>query len=309
MSRPSDTPPDQLCLLDSTAWDGKFGPLGLGVFSVEEPSAPERTRNLKRGRIGQDRTEMHDSQNQHRTPAVRARRPRGTGSVFEKGNRWYGQWYARGRLIKRSLGPVRQAGTRDGLTKGQAQARLRELMAETDSSPPPVAERLTVGQVGERLIKQLALKGRKASTTENYATYLRVDIEPHFAGAPISEITAEDIEDFLEACLANGLSVKSTLNYLGFLHGSFEFAVRKGWAHRNPCKNVDKPERADEDQEIHFLEQPELDALLRATRATRSRHSPATIARAARVRQLRDMEGRSWKDVAAELDCAESTAI
>jgi hypothetical protein len=217
---------------------------------------------------------MHDSQDQRRTPAVRTRRSRGTGSVFEKGNRWYGQRYARGRLITRSLGPVRQAGTRDGLTKGQAQARLRELMAETDSAPPPVVERLTVGQVGDRLIKQLALKGRTASTTENYASYLRVHIEPHFAGAPISEISAEDVEDvedFLEGCLANGLSVKSTLNYLGFLHGIFDFAVRKRWAHANPCKNVDKPEQADEDQEIHFLEQPELDALLLARSAPEAR--------------------------------------
>jgi hypothetical protein len=51
--------------------------------------------------------------------------------VFEKGNRWYGQWYLRGRLVKRSLGPMRQPGSRDGLTRTQAEARLRELMLET----------------------------------------------------------------------------------------------------------------------------------------------------------------------------------
>src|SRR5438046_1842897 len=51
---------------------------------------------------------------------TRHRRPRGTGAVFKKSDRWYGQWYVRGRLVKRSLGPVRPAGTRDGLTKAQA---------------------------------------------------------------------------------------------------------------------------------------------------------------------------------------------
>ena len=50
------------------------------------------------------------------------RRPRGTGAVFQKGDRWYGQWYARGRLVKRSLGPVRPVGTRDGLTRTQAES-------------------------------------------------------------------------------------------------------------------------------------------------------------------------------------------
>jgi hypothetical protein len=88
--------------------------------------------------------------------------------VFQKGDRWYGQWYVRRRLIKRSLGPVRQPGTRDGLTNTQAEARLRTLISETNAAPPPIAERLTVGQAGERHLRQLALKGRKTSTTENY---------------------------------------------------------------------------------------------------------------------------------------------
>ncbi|MGH2930792.1 MAG: hypothetical protein ACRDL8_21490, partial [Solirubrobacteraceae bacterium] len=73
-------------------------------------------------------------------------RPRGTGAVLQKGERWYGQWYVRGRLIKRSLGPVRQPSTRDGLTKTQAEARLRTLISETNAAPPPIAERLTVEQ-------------------------------------------------------------------------------------------------------------------------------------------------------------------
>jgi integrase len=229
--------------------------------------------------------------------------------VFEKGSRWYGQWYIRGRLVKRSLGPVRQPGSRDGLTKIQAEGRLRQLMTETNAAPAPLAERLTVGEAGSRLIRQLALKGRKSSTTENYESYLRVHIEPHFGETPIAQITAEDVEDFVEACLDSGLCVKSTLNYLGFLHGIFDFVVRKRWAHINPCDEVEKPARADADQEIRFLEQAELDALLRATQAERSRHNPATIRSASQVRQLRDVEGRPWKEIAAEVGCAESTAI
>jgi hypothetical protein len=91
-----------------------------------------------------------------RVPRQRQRRPRGTGAVFEKGNRWYGQWYIRGKLVKRSLGSMRQPGSRDGLTRTQAEARLRELMLETNAAPPPVTERMTVAQVGDRRIKHLA---------------------------------------------------------------------------------------------------------------------------------------------------------
>jgi integrase len=161
----------------------------------------------------------------------------------------------------------------------------------------------------EPSLRQLALKGRESSTTENYESYLRVHIEPHFGETPITQVTAEDVEEFLDGCLDSGLSVKSTLNYLGFLHGIFDFAVRKHWAQINPCDEVEKPERADADQEIRFLEQTELDALLRGTQADRWPHKPATIERATPVRQLRDIEGRPWKEIAAEVGCAESTAI
>jgi integrase len=229
--------------------------------------------------------------------------------VFQKGDRWYGQWYVRGRLVKRSLGPVRAAGSREGLTRTQAEARARELMEETNSAPAPVAERLTVSQVGTRLIKQLTLRGRKTSTTNNYESYLRVHFEPHFGETPIAQITGDDVEDFLEGCLERGASVKTARNYLAFLHAIFDFAIRKRWAYRNPCDEVERPDRAVQDQEIHFLDQTELDALLRAVTVVRSPHKPATIERAASARQLRDVDGLQWKEIAARLGCAESTAV
>jgi hypothetical protein len=77
----------------------------------------------------------------------------------------------------------------------------------------------------------------------------------------------------------------------------------------NPCKAVEKPEVADEDQDIRFLDQTELDVLLAATAGPRSRRKPGTAERARRARTLRDGEQMPWKAVAAELGVAESTAI
>jgi hypothetical protein len=83
-----------------------------------------------------DEVVTEDQPSKRRTRRTRQRRPRprGTGAVFEKGNRWYGQWYLRGRLVKRSLGAVREPGSREGLTRTQAEARLPELMLETSSA-------------------------------------------------------------------------------------------------------------------------------------------------------------------------------
>ena len=122
--------------------------------------------------------------------------------MFGKGNRWYGQWYLRGRLVKRSLGPMRQPGSREGLTRTQAEARLRELMLETRSAPASVTERMTLADVGDRRIKHLARSGRKPDTTlANYESEIRVHFVPHFGETPVDEITAADVEEFIDACL------------------------------------------------------------------------------------------------------------
>jgi len=255
-----------------------------------------------------------------RAPRQRQRRPRGTGAVFEKGNRWYGQWYIRGKLVKRSLGLMRQPGSREGLTRTQAEARLRELMLETNAAPPPVAERMTIAEVGDGRIKHLARSGRKPDTTlANYESEIRIHFAPHFGETAVDEITTGDVEEFIDACLdaedrmdrgLTELSVKSVRNLCVHLNGIFEFAVSKGWAHANPCRAVDKPASSeDDDTEIHFLDQAELDALLTAATTPVCRHTPATLSRAAQARTLRDVEFLEWQQVGERLGCSAATAI
>jgi len=233
---------------------------------------------------------------------------RGTGHLYQKDDRWYGQWYVRGTRIKRSLGPVRQPGAADGLTKRQAQARMVEAMTETNSAPAPVTERLTVEEVGKRRIRELARRGRKHDTTlANYESEIRCHFAPHFGHAPITDVSEDDVAGFLDRCLID-LSVKTVRNLYVHLNAIFEFAIRKRWCQANPCRLVDKPASvADDDTEIRFLDQAELDALL-AGPAPR-RHSKRTLERAARARVLRDHERLQWKEIGEALECSSATAI
>ena len=233
---------------------------------------------------------------------------RGTGHLYQKDDRWYGQWYVRGKRVKRSLGPVRQPGASDGLTQRQAQARMLEAMAATDSAPAPMTERLTVEEAGTRRIRELARRGRKQDTTlANYESEIRCHFVPHFAEKPIAEVGEDDVADFIDACL-NDLSVKTVRNLYVHLNAIFEFAIRKRWCHANPCKLVDKPaSAADDDTEIRFLDQAELDALL-AVPAPR-RHSKRTLERAARARTLRDQERLQWNEIGDALECSAATAM
>jgi integrase len=185
---------------------------------------------------------------------------------------------------------------------------MLEAMAETDAAPAPVTERLTVEEVGKRRIRDLARRGRTQDTTlANYESEIRCHFVPHFAQSPIAEMGGDEIADFIDASL-NDLSVKTVRNLYVHLNAIFEFAIRKQWCHANPCKLVDKPASvADDDTEIRFLDQVELDALL-AVPAPRC-HSKRTLERAARARALRDQERLQWKEIGETLGCSPATAI
>src|SRR4051812_50043037 len=65
-----------------------------------------------------------------------AKRSYGSGRLFVRADSagretWYGSWRIGGRRVKRRLGPKRRPSMADGLTRTQAEAELRRLMAST----------------------------------------------------------------------------------------------------------------------------------------------------------------------------------
>lgn len=208
-----------------------------------------------------------------------ARRSYGTGSLLVRRGAWYGQWHAAGRQVMRKLGPIRQPGSRDGLTKAQAERELRRRM-EQEQAVAAAPARLTVAEAGERLVEHLAALGRKKSTVEGYRSALNIHLGPFFKDKPIERITRDDVERFIayerregrtvvtgvkggKVTRRTGSSSKSIQNYLGVLHGIFELAIRRGWAMANPVKHAERPV-VQSSTEIRFVSMDELEALLRA---------------------------------------------
>jgi integrase len=189
------------------------------------------------------------------------RRPHGTGTLYQKAGAWYGRWLVGERRMNRRLGPVRTPGTREGLTRPQAERELRRRM-EQEQAIALTTQRLTVEEAGERLIDHLEALGRKTSTIEGYRSALNVHLAPFFGDKPLDRITREDVERFIARARGDHAS-KSVQNYLGVLHGIFDFAIRRGWASSNPVKRADRPRRTDS-AEVRFLSMAELEALLRA---------------------------------------------
>jgi integrase len=207
-----------------------------------------------------------------------ARRPQGTGSLqvrTDTGGRehWYGHWRANGQQVRRRIGLKRPEGTRDGLTRVQAEARLRDLISETTVARR-VGEALTIAEVAKRYRTMAERKGRKRSTLQDLESHARVHLDPFFCEKALDKITPEDVQDFVGQLEAKELAPKTIRNIVGTLSALFNFAKlpKNRWAVSNPCEGVEilTPEV---DHDVRFLTLDELDGLVAHARPMDPRQS------------------------------------
>jgi hypothetical protein len=162
---------------------------------------------------------------------VASRRSYGTGSLIVRTDStgretWYGKWRSHGRQVMRRVGPKRAAGSRAGLTRTQAEAKLRQLIAESPGGQAP-EERLTLADA-PRYLRHLEAKGRKRSTVVAAESCLRVWLLPTLGDKALDAIRCEDVEDLMARMEAGDrpdrprarskpCGPKSIRNYIGTL--------------------------------------------------------------------------------------------
>src|SRR5579875_4047919 len=86
------------------------------------------------------------------TSEANPRRSYGSGSLQIRTDRrgaetWYGTWWVAGRRVKRRIGLKRATGSHDGLTRTQAEAEMRRMMALVKPASPGAAPSLTVREL------------------------------------------------------------------------------------------------------------------------------------------------------------------
>ena len=157
-----------------------------------------------------------------------ARRSYGTGSLYVREDSagretWYGRWHANGSRVKRRIGLKRTEGATDGLTRTQAEAKLRELMAEVQVSAR-AGERLTVAEVDRRYRAHGKRAGRKPSTLGNIESEVRVHLVPFFRDKSMDSIRPEDVLDLVTVLEGKRLAPKTIRNIVATLSALFNFA-------------------------------------------------------------------------------------
>lgn len=228
------------------------------------------------------------------------RRGYGSGSLFVRGGAWHGRWYAEGQRVKRRLGPVREPGSRDGLTRTQAEARMRELMSEALPEPRSAGERLTVAEVGDRYVTHRRRLKRKPSTIENIESEIRTHLAPFFRDRSMDRITPEDVADLVANLEGKELAPKTIKNVIATFSAMFNFACapRRRWATQNPCVGAELP-AVEEETEIRFLTVDELHLLVVHARRGIFQTLDAALYLVAAMTGLRlgELVALRWRDV------------
>ena len=203
------------------------------------------------------------------TAQATARRSYGSGSLEIRTDArgretYYGRWHVDGRRMKRRIGPRRTPGERDGLTRPQAEAELRRIMAQVKPAAG-AAPAMTVSELSGAYRAHLEALGRKRTTLAAVESAQRVWIDRVLGDRPAASVTTTQVEDLMRTMRRAGVGVKSTRNYLGILSGMYRYALhpRRRWVPENPCDALELPRR-DSHAEIRFLTVDEVESLAAA---------------------------------------------
>ena len=229
-------------------------------------------------------------------------RPRGTGSLDVRADAqgrqtYYGRYYHGARRVKRRLGPVKTQSA-PGLTRAQAEAKLRELVAGAEGGPE-LGERLTIAQAGERYIAHAERRGRKRSTLQNLDSEVRVHLAQFFGERAVSSITAEDVADLVRT-LERTMAPKTVRNVIATLSAVLRFgaAPRRRWVTSNAATGAELP-AVPEAEEVRYLDLDELDLVIAHAPSGPFRELDVVLWRTAAMTGLRrgELLALRWEDV------------
>jgi hypothetical protein len=177
---------------------------------------------------------------------VSEKRTYGTGQLYEKHGSYYGRWWTLdGRQPNRRVGRVRTPGSKNGLTRAQAEAAFRRLQDQEERAPRVVRGALvpTVDEVTDSLRKKLRLRGLRRSYLEGCESMQRVHISPRLGSKPVSEVKTAHIEALASSMLDRALAPKTVRNVMTFLHSIFEHAIDRRLMRENPVRRATRPGR------------------------------------------------------------------
>lgn len=133
----------------------------------------------------------------------------------------------------------------------------KHALAMLDSTPDPAAERT----VAEHVLAHIeALSGVTDGTKRTYRATVSRDMDG-IGALPISGLSREVVERWINDMSLRGLSGKSIANRHGLLSAAMNRAVESHLIAANPCRGIRLPRKDDPDAEMIFLSREEYAAI------------------------------------------------
>ena len=225
-----------------------------------------------------------------------SRRPKGTGSIRERGGRYQARYsYVDG------FGKRRQRSAMFD-TKTDARGWLNDRLVEVGNGRVTDAGGLTVGEYLTDWLGSLGVQQLEAATVSWYRSAVQRHIIPAVGRVSLSKLSPVRIERFLAAKAesgrldgAGGLGPASVRRLQVTLHKSLDAAVRKGLLATNPVDLADKPKIPPRDVTEDVWTPEHIAAFLDSTRTDRL----APVWQTACMTGLRrsEMCGLQWRDL------------
>ena len=162
------------------------------------------------------------------------KRSYGSGHLYVKSSAYYGRWRGPdGRFVNRRIGAVRVRGSKEGLTRPQAERELRRRIERETSRPAPSArERArTVDDMVDALRDRLEIEGARLSYRQNCASMQRVHISGIARGG-VGYARGRRATGAAHASARPG--AEEIRNVTTFLYSAFAFGMERGWCTVNP---------------------------------------------------------------------------
>jgi hypothetical protein len=132
------------------------------------------------------------------------KRSYGTGSLSRKAANGTAAGGRGNQRVKRAPGPVRKPGSREGLTRSQAERVMRRRM-ESEVLVVSSGDRVTVAEAGARYVDHLEhVMERKRTTIQDYRGYLSGHLDPYFGDRWIEKIDGGQVMGYLKRKRARG---------------------------------------------------------------------------------------------------------
>ncbi len=160
------------------------------------------------------------------------RRGHNEGTVRQRSD---GRWEAMISL------PGRKRRSLYGKTRKEAQDKLRGALRDVDLGLDLVAGRQTVEQFMIRWLEDVARPKLRPSTLKSYESYVRLHIIPTLGHHRLTKLTPQDVQTFLNAKSATGLSPRTVQYIRAILRRALGQAVKWGLVGRNVAALVDPP--------------------------------------------------------------------